>query len=94
MSPVFFTLCELYQIPSLSEPLESDLHAFVTENVINDEIMNVFENSEKVQREGLFLRKRSFSNSSQDDLPKYDTFVDIKPNTASYTIIPKVLAVA
>ena len=70
------------------------MHAFVTENFTNDEIMNVFENSEKVQREGLFLRKRSFSNNSQDDLPKCDTFVEITPNTASYTIIPKVLAVA
>ena len=35
------------------------LHTFVTEDFFNEEIMNVFENGEKVQREDLFLRQRS-----------------------------------
>ena len=34
-------------------------HTFVTEDFFNDEIMNVFQNGEKGQREGLFLRHRS-----------------------------------
>ena len=29
------------------------------EDLFNDEIINMFENGEKVQREGLFLRQRS-----------------------------------
>ena len=34
-------------------------HSFVTEHLINDEIMNLFENGEHEQGEGLFLRQRS-----------------------------------
>ena len=69
------------------------MHTFVTEGFINDEIMHLLRNGEKVQREGLFLRHRS-SNNSQDYLPKYDTLVHTKPNTASYTTTLKVLAAA
>ena len=69
------------------------LHTFVTEDVINDEIMIVFEDGEKIQREGLLLRHRS-NNNSQNYLPKCDTVVHTKPNTASYTTTSKVLTAA
>ena len=35
------------------------LHTFVTEDFTNDDIINGFDNGEKVRLEGLFLRQRS-----------------------------------
>ena len=63
---IFYTnvssLLDFVQIPSKSlhyQSLCSQTAHLCYEDLFNDEMMNVYENGEKVQREGLFLRQRS-----------------------------------
>ena len=51
------------------------LHNFATERLINDEIMDVFENGEKIQTRELVLKKKKLAVTiHRCNLPKCDTF--------------------
>ena len=57
--------------------------------------LNVFENGEKVQTGEFVLTTEKLAVTIHTrNLLKCDTVIDTKPNTASYTITPKVLSAA
>ena len=50
------------------------LHNFATDYLINDEIMDVFENGEKIQTRGLVLKRKKLAVTiHRCNLPKCDT---------------------
>ena len=61
------------------------LHNFATEHLINDEIMDVFANGEKIQtRKLVFKTKKIAVTIHRCNLPKCDTVgIDTKSNRAS-----------
>ena len=80
MYPVFLTLCVR-------------LHNFVTEHLINDEIIDVFENGEKIQTRELVLKTKKLAAGVTCRSVTLSV-IDTKSNRASYTTISKLLGSA
>ena len=85
--------------PFINKPLKSDCTTLLPKKfIVSDEILNVFDNADKVyiyRQERCVLKKKKLAVTiCKLNVPKFDTVVDTKTNTAFYTTTLKVLATA